>query len=44
MAGENLKSKVVNGLFWKLLEQSGYQGVQVLVGILLARLLTKEEV
>ena len=33
----------MNGLFWKLMENGGAQGVQFLVSILLARLLSPEE-
>ncbi len=36
-------TKVLNGLFWKLMENGGAQGVQFLVSILLARLLSPEE-
>lgn len=36
-------SKVLKGLFWKLMENGGAQGVQFLVSILLARLLSPEE-
>lgn len=43
MTEQSLKGRVVKGLFWKLLEQAGYQGIQFLVALLLARLLTKEE-
>ncbi len=43
MAESNLKGKVVNGLFWKFLEQAGYQGIQFVVALILARLMTKEE-
>ena len=40
---ENLKSKVLGGLFWKLLEQAGAQGIQFVVALVLARLMTYEE-
>lgn len=43
MTEENLKGRVVKGLFWKLLEQAGYQGIQFFVALILARLMTKEE-
>ena len=33
-----MKQKVIAGLFWKLLENGGSQGIQFLVAILLARL------
>ena len=36
-------TKVLNGLFWKLMENGGAQGVQFLVSIILARLLSPEE-
>jgi len=38
-----MKNKVVKGLFWKLLENGGAQAVQFVVAILLARLLTPAE-
>ncbi|MEY8339212.1 lipopolysaccharide biosynthesis protein [Lachnospiraceae bacterium 62-35] len=38
-----MKEKVVNGLFWKLLENGGAQGIQFVVAVILARLLTPEE-
>ncbi len=40
MYQENLKSKVLSGLFWKVMENGGTQGIQFLVSVLLARLLT----
>lgn len=43
MAESGMKSKVVSGLFWKLLENGGAQGVQFVIAILLARLLTPAE-
>lgn len=36
-------SKVLNGLFWKLMENGGAQGVQFLVSIILGRMLSPEE-
>ncbi|SFG40252.1 lipopolysaccharide biosynthesis protein [Oribacterium sp. WCC10] len=39
----NLKSKVIRGLFWKILEQCGSQGIQFVVALVLARLMTPEE-
>ena len=36
-------TKVLNGLFWKLMENGGAQGVQFMVSIILARLLSPEE-
>ena len=38
-----MKGKIVKGLFWKLLENGGAQGLQFVVAILLARLLTPAE-
>ena len=35
-----MKQKVVKGLLWKLLENGGAQGVQFVIAIILARLLT----
>ena len=43
MNNENMKGKVLSGLFWKLMENGGVQGVQLLVSILLARILDPEE-
>lgn len=43
MYEENLKNKVLSGLFWKVMENGGTQGIQFLVSILLARLLTPAE-
>lgn len=43
MAEKNFKGKVLNGLFWKLLEQTGYQGIQFVVALVLARLMSPEE-
>lgn len=38
-----MKQKVAGGLFWKLLENGGSQGVQFVIAIILARLLTPAE-
>lgn len=38
----NSKNKVVSGLFWRLMERIGAQGVQFIVSIVLARLLAPE--
>lgn len=38
-----IKNKVASGLFWKLLENGGAQGIQFVIAILLARLLTPAE-
>ena len=43
MAETEMKQKVAKGLFWKLLENGGAQGVQFVIAILLARLLTPAE-
>lgn len=43
MVNTDMKSKVVKGLFWKLLENGGAQGIQFVIAILLARLLTPAE-
>ena len=39
----NIKSQVLSGLFWKLMERGGTQGIQFIVQILLARLLLPED-
>ena len=43
METELNKSKILSSLLWKLLEQSGTQGIQLIVQIVLARLLLPEE-
>ena len=43
VAETEMKQKVAKGLFWKLLENGGAQGVQFIIAILLARLLTPAE-
>ncbi len=44
MAAETeLKKKIVKGLFWKILENGGAQGIQFVTAILLARLLSPAE-
>lgn len=43
MYQDNMKKKVLSGLFWKIMENGGTQGVQFLVSVLLARLLTPAE-
>lgn len=40
MAETEMKQKVVKGLLWKILENGGAQGVQFVIAIILARLLT----
>lgn len=43
MADTELKNKVVGGLFWKMLENGGAQGIQFVIAIILARLLSPAE-
>lgn len=43
MAETEIKDKVLKGLFWKILENGGAQGIQFVIAILLARLLTPAE-
>ena len=43
MAETQMKEKVLKGLFWKILENGGAQGIQFVIAILLARLLTPAE-
>lgn len=43
MYQENMKKKVLSGLFWKVMENGGTQGIQFLVSVLLARMLTPAE-
>ncbi|MDD3251307.1 MAG: lipopolysaccharide biosynthesis protein [Lachnospiraceae bacterium] len=38
-----MKQKVVKGLFWKLMENGGAQGIQFVIAIILARLLSPAE-
>ncbi|MGL4865416.1 MAG: lipopolysaccharide biosynthesis protein [Cetobacterium sp.] len=40
---KNLKTKVVSSLIWKLLERTGVQGVQFVIQIVLARLLSPKD-
>jgi O-antigen/teichoic acid export membrane protein len=42
-AEQNIKNKVLSGLFWKLLESGGTQGIQFVITIILARLLIPED-
>ena len=39
---ENLRGKVLSGLFWKALENGGVQLVQLVISLILARLLGPE--
>lgn len=43
VAETGMKDKIVSGLFWKLVENGGAQGIQALISIVLARLLSPEE-
>ena len=43
MDDNQIKSKVIISLFWKLMERVGTQGIQFIVQIVLARLLLPEE-
>lgn len=43
MAKTEMKQKVLGGLFWKILENGGAQGIQFVIAIILARLLTPAE-
>ncbi|MCI8887388.1 MAG: lipopolysaccharide biosynthesis protein [Hungatella sp.] len=43
MAEAGMKEKVAKGLFWKLLENGGAQGIQFVIAIILARLLSPSE-
>lgn len=39
----SIKEKTVNGLFWNVIETFGNQGIQFLIGLILARLLSPRE-
>lgn len=43
MSETNIKKKVLSGLFWKVMENGGTQGIQFIVSVLIARILTTEE-
>lgn len=43
MTETDMKQKVVKGLFWKLMENGGAQGIQFVIAIILARLLSPAE-
>lgn len=43
MSNEINKTKIISSLFWKFLERGGAQGVQLIVQIILARLLSPED-
>lgn len=40
---QNIKNKVISGLFWKLMENGGNNGIQLIVSIVLGRLLIPDE-
>lgn len=40
---DNLKSQTLHALFWSFLERFGQQGIQFIIGIILARLLLPEQ-
>jgi len=40
---DNSKGKVISGLFWKFAERIGAQGINVIVSIILARMLSPED-
>lgn len=40
---KNTKEKVINSLFWKLMERGGVQGIQFIVQIVLARILSPND-
>ncbi|MDO5415895.1 MAG: lipopolysaccharide biosynthesis protein [Lachnospiraceae bacterium] len=42
-AERGTKAQVLNGLFWKVMENGGSQGIQFIISILLARLLSPDE-
>ncbi|MCI2779499.1 lipopolysaccharide biosynthesis protein [Clostridium perfringens] len=43
MENENMKGQVIDSLFWKLLERGGVQGIQFILQLVLARLLTPDD-
>ena len=43
MENQNTNSNILSSLFWKLMERGGTQGIQFIVQIILARLLSPEE-
>lgn len=40
---QNTKRKVINSLFWKLMERGGVQGIQFIVQVVLARILSPND-
>lgn len=43
MADTGMREKIIKGLFWKIMENGGAQGIQFVVTIILARLLSPAE-
>lgn len=43
MSETGMKDKILSGFFWKIVENGGVQGLQALISIVLARLLSPEE-
>ncbi len=43
MTESRTKNQIVNGLFWKVMENGGSQGIQFVISIVLARLLSPDE-
>ena len=40
---ESLKQKSINGVIWNLIEKIGVQLIKLILGVILARLLTPED-
>lgn len=43
MEEKNMEGKIASGLFWKILENGGIQGVQLIVSLVLTRILLPED-
>ncbi|HHQ4319023.1 TPA: lipopolysaccharide biosynthesis protein [Clostridium perfringens] len=43
MENKNIKHQVINSLIWKLMERGGVQGIQFILQLILARLLTPDD-
>ena len=43
MEERGTKEQVLGGLFWKVMENGGSQGIQFVISIILARLLSPDE-
>ena len=43
MTGESLKTKAVNSVMWSSIEQFSVQGIQFILSIVIARLVTPSE-